>query len=109
MEFNEYQQKSRQTAVYPVIGQGFVYPALGLAGESGEVVEKIKKIFRDQQGMVGDEQRQAVAKELGDVLWYLAQLATELDLELNQVAQDNLDKLFSRQQRGQLHGSGDER
>lgn len=109
MEFNEYQQKSRQTAVYPVIGQGFVYPALGLAGESGEVVEKIKKIFRDQQGTVGDEQRQAVAKELGDVLWYLAQLATELDLDLNQVAQDNLDKLFSRQQRGQLHGSGDER
>ena len=109
MEFNEYQQKSRQTAVYPIIGQGFVYPALGLAGESGEVVEKIKKIFRDQQGMVGDEQRQAVAKELGDVLWYLAQLATELDLDLNQVAQDNLDKLFSRQQRGQLHGSGDER
>lgn len=109
MEFKEYQQESRKTAVYPVIGQGFVYPALGLAGESGEVVEKIKKIFRDQQGMVGDEQRQAVAKELGDVLWYLAQLATELDLELNQVAQDNLDKLFSRQQRGQLHGSGDER
>ena len=109
MEFNEYQQKSRQTAVYPVIGQGFVYPALGLAGESGEVVEKIKKIFRDQQGMVGDEQRQAVAKELGDVLWYLAQLATELDLELNQVAQDNLTKLLSRQQRGQMHGSGDER
>ncbi len=109
MEFNEYQQKSRQTAVYPIIGQGFVYPALGLAGESGEVVEKIKKIFRDQQGMVGDEQRQAVAKELGDVLWYLAQLATELDLELNQVAQDNLTKLLSRQQRGQLHGSGDER
>lgn len=109
MEFNEYQQQSHKTAVYPVIGQGFVYPALGLAGESGEVVEKIKKIFRDQQGIVGDEQRQAVAKELGDVLWYLAQLATELDLDLNQVAQDNLDKLFSRQQRGQLHGSGDER
>ena len=109
MEFKEYQQESRKTAVYPVIGQGFVYPALGLAGESGEVVEKVKKIFRDQQGIVGDEQRQAVAKELGDVLWYLAQLATELDLDLNQVAQDNLDKLFSRQQRGQLHGSGDER
>lgn len=109
MEFNEYQKKSRQTAVYPIIGQSFVYPALGLAGESGEVVEKIKKIFRDQRGMVGDEQRQAIAKELGDVLWYLAQLATELDLDLNQVAQDNLNKLLSRQQRGQLHGSGDER
>ena len=109
MEFNEYQKKSRQTAVYPVIGQGFVYPALGLAGESGEVVEKIKKIFRDQQGIVSTEQRQAVAKELGDVLWYLAQLATGLDLELNQVAQDNLDKLLSRQQRDQLHGSGDNR
>ncbi len=109
MEFKEYQQASRQTAVYPVIGQGFVYPALGLAGESGEVVEKIKKIFRDQQGVVADEQRQAVAKELGDVLWYLAQLATELELDLNQVAQNNLDKLLSRQQRGQLHGSGDER
>ena len=103
-----YQKKSRQTAVYLVIGQG-VYPALGIAGESGEVVEKIKKIFRDQQGIVSTEQRQAVAKELGDVLWYLAQLATELDLELNQVAQDNLDKLLSRQQRDQLHGSGDNR
>ena len=109
MQFSDYQKASRQTAIYPVIGQGFVYPALGLAGESGEVVEKIKKVFRDQHGAVTDEQRQAIAKELGDVLWYLAQLATELDLDLNQVAQDNLDKLLSRQQRGQLHGSGDQR
>ncbi len=109
MEFNEYQKLSRQTAVYPAIGKGFVYPALGLAGESGEVVEKVKKLFRDQAGEVNDDNRQAIAKELGDVLWYLAQLATELELSLDQVAQDNLAKLFSRQERGQLHGSGDER
>lgn len=109
MEFSDYQKKSHQTAVYPVIGQGFVYPALGLAGESGEVVEKVKKIFRDQQGIVNDEQRQAIAKELGDVLWYLAQLATEFELDLNLIAEDNLIKLLSRQQRGQLQGSGDNR
>lgn len=109
MEFNEYQKKSRQTAVYPVIGHKCVYPALGLAGESGEVLNKVKKLFRDKQGEINDEQRQAIGSELGDVLWYLAQLATEFDLDLSQVAQDNLDKLLSRQQRGQLHGNGDER
>lgn len=109
MNFSEYQKLSRQTAIYPTIGQGFVYPALGLAGESGEVVEKVKKIFRDSQGLVSEDQRQAINKELGDVLWYLAQLATEFNLDFSQVAQDNLDKLFSRQQRQQLQGSGDER
>jgi NTP pyrophosphatase (non-canonical NTP hydrolase) len=109
MEFSEYQHESRKTAVYPVIGQGFVYPALGLAGESGEVVEKVKKIFRDQHGIIGNEQRQAIAKELGDVLWYLAQLATEFELDFDSIAKDNLAKLLSRQQRGQLQGSGDNR
>ncbi|HOE81295.1 MAG TPA: nucleoside triphosphate pyrophosphohydrolase family protein [bacterium] len=109
MEFKEYQTKSRRTAVYPVVEKGFVYPTLGLVGESGEVAEKIKKVFRDGDGVVGEEQREAIAKELGDVLWYLAQLATELGLDLDAIAQNNLDKLLSRQERGQLHGSGDNR
>ena len=109
MEFKQYQKTSRQTAVYPVIGHGCVYPALGLAGESGEALNKVKKLFRDNQRQIEDEQRQAIGSELGDILWYLAQLATELDLDLDQVAQDNLDKLLSRQQRGQLHGQGDDR
>jgi NTP pyrophosphatase (non-canonical NTP hydrolase) len=109
MEFNEYQRLSRRTAIYPVIGQSFIYPALGLVGESGEVVEKIKKLFRDNNGQIDDEQRQGICHELGDVLWYVAQLATEFDLSLDQVVQDNLEKLSSRQQRDQLHGNGDER
>ena len=109
MEFSEYQKLSRQTAVYPAIGKGFVYPALGLAGESGEVVEKVKKLFRDQAGEVSNDNRQAIAKELGDVLWYLAQLSTELKIDLDEVASNNLEKLKSRLGRNCIQGSGDNR
>jgi NTP pyrophosphatase (non-canonical NTP hydrolase) len=85
------------------------YPALGLAGEAGEVAEHAKKAIRDDGGMLSGERRQAMAKELGDVLWYVSQLASELGLELEDVAQANLEKLLSRQRRGVLSGSGDER
>ena len=108
MEFSEYQRFSRRTAEYPREAW-LTYPALGLAGEAGEVAEHAKKAIRDDAGMVTDERRAAVAKELGDVLWYVAQLASELGLELDQIARDNLEKLFSRQRRGVLSGSGDER
>jgi NTP pyrophosphatase (non-canonical NTP hydrolase) len=73
------------------------------------VAEHAKKALRDDGGEVTDERRQAMSKELGDVLWYVAQIATELGLELEDVAQANLDKLRSRQVRGVLSGSGDER
>lgn len=109
MEFSEYQRKSRKTALYPKIEKGFVYPALGLAGEAGEVAEKVKKIFRDRAGKVDAETGQAIEKELGDVLWYVAQLATEFDLSLDEVAEKNIKKLYSRMDRGKLQGEGDDR
>lgn len=109
MNFDEYQQQTRQTAIYPDLGKNFVYPTLGLAGEAGEVAEKIKKIIRDQDGVASAEDKTEIAKELGDVLWYVAQIASELGLSLTEVAEGNLAKLQSRQQRGKLSGSGDNR
>lgn len=109
MDFDEYQKKSSSTAVYPDIGHNFVYPTLGLADESGEVVGKIKKVIRDDGGVMNEEKRLEIKKELGDVLWYLSQLATELKIKLSDVAQTNVDKLASRMDRGVLQGSGDNR
>jgi len=109
MNFEEYQKKSEETAIYPDKGNNFIYPVLGLVGETGEIAEKIKKILRDNKGIVDDGKRKEIEKELGDVLWYLAQVATELDLSLGEVAQTNLEKLESRKQRNKLHGSGDNR
>ena len=108
MEFSEYQRFSRRTAEYPREAW-LSYPALGLAGEAGEVAEHAKKAIRDDGGAVSPERRTAMAKELGDVLWYVTQLASELGLELDEIARENLEKLFSRQRRGVLSGSGDER
>jgi NTP pyrophosphatase (non-canonical NTP hydrolase) len=108
VEFSEYQRFSRRTAEYPREAW-LSYPALGLAGEAGEVAEHAKKAIRDDGGAVSPERRTAMAKELGDVLWYVTQLASELGLELDEIARENLEKLFSRQRRGVLSGSGDER
>ncbi len=108
MEITDYQRLSRRTASYPREAW-LAYPALGLAGEAGEVAEHAKKAIRDDGGAVTGERREAMAKELGDVLWYVAQIATELDLDLDEIAQGNLEKLLSRQRRGVLSGSGDER
>jgi NTP pyrophosphatase (non-canonical NTP hydrolase) len=108
IELSDYQRLSRQTAAYP--RQAWLtYPSLGLAGEAGEVAEHAKKAIRDDGGMVTDERRLAMAKELGDVLWYVSQITSELGLELEDIAQANLEKLLSRQRRGVLSGSGDER
>lgn len=107
MNFEEYQQKSRKTAKYPEAGNNFVYPTLGLTGEAGEVAEKIKKVLRDNGGKIDDEAKKLIKKELGDVLWYVAQLATELGLSLDDVANHNIEKLLSRLERDKLGGSGD--
>jgi NTP pyrophosphatase (non-canonical NTP hydrolase) len=109
MTFDEYQRLSRKTAAYPAIGHPVVYPALGLANEAGEVTGKLKKVFRDKGGTIGEADREALKAELGDVLWYVAQVATELDLSLGEIAQHNLDKLMSRLERGKIHGDGDTR
>lgn len=109
MDLNEYQTLARGTAVYPNIGDNFSYPTLGLCGEAGEVAEKCKKIIRDQDGNWNIENRNAIIKELGDVLWYLSQVAAEFNVELNEVADKNLAKLYDRKERGKLQGSGDDR
>jgi len=109
MDLNEYQKKSRITAKYPAIGHGVIYPTLGLTSEAGEVAGKIKKIFRDKDGVIGNAEREALRSELGDVLWYLAQVCTELGLSLDDVAQANIEKLYSRLERGKIGGEGDNR
>ena len=109
MRFSEYQDRSRATAVYPNAGDNIVYPALGLCGEAGETAEKVKKAIRDDGGTLTEERRAAIAAELGDVLWYVAQLATEAGLDLEEVAEANLEKLASRRRRSVLQGSGDNR
>lgn len=108
MTLNEYQENSKVTAIYPP-DQGLAYVALGLTAEAGEVANKVKKIIRDDNGQLTPERAESIAKELGDVMWYIAQVATELGVELDSVAQENLTKLQSRMDRGQLKGSGDNR
>jgi NTP pyrophosphatase (non-canonical NTP hydrolase) len=109
LDFQAYQQRSRATARYPGAGANPIYPTLGLCGEAGEVADKVKKVMRDQNGVFTPEVIAALQLELGDVLWYVAQLATELGLELDQIAQANLDKLASRAARNVIAGSGDTR
>jgi NTP pyrophosphatase (non-canonical NTP hydrolase) len=109
MTLSDFQRRSRATAVYPGAGDNLLYPTLGLCGEAGEVAEKVKKMVRDDGGELTAQRREALAAELGDVLWYVAQLATEAGLDLGEVAEANLAKLRSRQERAVLQGSGDER
>ena len=87
----------------------YVYPALGLAEESGEVAGKFAKAVRDCGGEISDERRTEIIKELGDVMWFVAELSTILDVSLEDVMQKNIDKLTSRRNRGVIHGSGDNR
>ena len=78
MELNAYQDAARRTAAYPQVGQNPIYPTLGLTGEAGEVADKVKKVLRDRQGVFDPQTREAIKLELGDVLWYVAQVASEL-------------------------------
>jgi NTP pyrophosphatase (non-canonical NTP hydrolase) len=112
MKMNDYQDFTMNTALYPGAGQGnldaIAYCALGL-GEAGEVQGKVKKIIRDSNGEVTAEIRAAIAAELGDVLWYVARLAAELNYPLGNIAEANIAKLESRRARGVVTGSGDNR
>jgi NTP pyrophosphatase (non-canonical NTP hydrolase) len=109
MDLGEYQKQAGATARYPVIGHPVIYPALGLTNEAGEVAGKIKKIFRDKNGIIDEGDILALQSELGDVLWYLAQVSTELGLSLDEIAAHNIVKLQDRLTRGKIHGDGDER
>lgn len=108
MTINEYQKCALETAVYPE-QFNVIYPALGLAGEAGEVADKIKKVIRDEEFNISDEKRKAIAMEIGDVLWYCATLAYDLGYDLDTIARMNYEKLKSRKERGKIGGSGDER
>lgn len=107
MTFSDYQRAAMSTAIYPNRGSNLAYPTLGLCGESGEVAEKVKKYYRD--GTSADELGEQVAKELGDVLWYITAIAWELGWTLDDIAEMNIQKLASRKERGVQHGSGDDR
>lgn len=125
MDFDNYQLSALDTAQYPEAGiyneeysapyepfyneANYVYPALGLVGEAGEVAEKIKKIIRDRNGDYTDEDILEIKKELGDVLWYVAVLANEFEISLLDIAKTNIAKLQSRKERGKIQGNGDNR
>jgi NTP pyrophosphatase (non-canonical NTP hydrolase) len=112
LTFEEYQRISAETAVYPEVGTGSVlalcYLGLGL-GEAGEIQGKLKKILRDDNGVISEEKRQGVLGELGDLLWYVSMLTDELGAGLEDVAEANISKLADRKIRGVLSGSGDNR
>src|SRR4030042_1351225 len=96
MNFNEYQNLSRETAIYPNLGNNLWYPSLGLAGESGEVCERIKKVYRDDNGILSEDKKLELKKELGDVLWYLSNVAIEAGIKLEDIAVANIKKLNDR-------------
>lgn len=108
MDLNTYQMEALKTAIYPQ-DYAILYPTLGLAGESGEVAEKVKKLIRDDNFNISHEKKEELKKELGDVLWYIATLSADLGLTLQEVAETNIAKLKSRQERNVLSGSGDNR
>lgn len=108
MNFDDYQMAAEKTAIYPE-DKAIEYLVLGLTSEAGEVAGKLKKFIRDYEGRIGVHEKNVLAAEIGDVLWYVAMLALELDVPLSKLATDNINKLESRKARGVLGGSGDNR
>ena len=108
MELNEYQKRALETALYPK-EVTILYPTLGLTGEAGEVADKVKKVIRDNDGDFSVEKRLEIAKELGDVLWYISTLANDLGYTLEEIGELNNRKLSSRKERGVISGNGDNR
>lgn len=108
MNFNEYQNLAKTTAIYPE-NVKILYPTLGLAGESGEVCEKVKKVFRDNNGVFTEEKIEEIKKEIGDVFWYLSAICCDLGISMDDAAVLNIKKLKSRKERNVINGSGDNR
>ena len=116
MDFNLYQEKAHETAKYPsgTIGKeahsvDYIYPVFGLAEEAGEVAGKFAKTVRDNAGVIDEARKFEIEKELGDVLWFVAECCTVLRIDMNEVAELNIKKLADRKARGVIHGSGDNR
>ena len=104
MNFWEYQIKAIDTAVYPNVNNNLEYPTLGLCGEAGEIANIVKKIQRDDHGLLSIAKRQELYSELGDVLWYLAAICNELGVTLEDVAMQNIEKLQTRKQSNTIKG-----
>lgn len=109
LTFSEYQEKAKETALYPNVGSNPYYPSLGLSGEAGEIANKVKKIMRDKSDVIDDETRDDIKKELGDVLWYVAAVASEFKLDMGEIAEKNYEKLKKRLEEGKIQGNGDNR
>ena len=113
MQLDEYQKQATKTASYPNKGNNLIYPVLGLVGEAGEVAEKVKKLWRnygiDSGREVDEIDKKELAKELGDVLWYIAATCNELKISMNDVATMNYAKLQDRLQRNVIKSQGDNR
>lgn len=108
LSLNDYQRKALETAMF-LTDEKIGYLVIALCGEAGEVADKVKKVFRDKNGIFSEADNRAIALELGDLLWYAANLAHILGYKLSDIAQLNIDKINSRLERGTLHGSGDTR
>ena len=112
MKFDDYQEAIEEFDFYEPKGLndvGFIEKVLGLTGEAGETADKVKKVLRDKNGQISAEDKQEIAKELGDVIWYVASIARYLELPFSEVAKMNVEKLTSRKNRNKLHGAGDNR
>ena len=113
MNFDEYQEKVRKYDFCKVktwkLPGGLIEKVLGITGEAGEVADKFKKIIRDKNGEISEEDKVEIVKELGDVLWYTATIARYMDVEFSEVARKNIEKLEGRRKRGKLRGEGDNR
>lgn len=108
MKLNDYQKSALATAIYPNDGT-VSYLALAISGEAGELADKVKKVLRDKDGVFSDADKKALALELGDVMWYVANLSEVIGYQLSDIAQMNIDKIAGRVKRGTLHGAGDNR
>lgn len=114
MNLDEYQKKAIVTDTFEdepkdLMSGAFIAKILGLVGEAGEVAEKFKKIIRDKEGKLNEEDKKEITKELGDVLWYVSVLAHYMEIPLSEVAEGNIKKLYDRKNRGVTHGQGDNR
>jgi len=111
MNFNDYQVKSRKHAFYPNQNtpDAFRYLIYGITGEAGELAELFKHALRDEGDKINAERRRLIIKELSDILWYLANICTELKIDFNDVPEVGLKKIQDRLKRGTLSGSGNER
>ena len=113
MNLDKYQKRAAEFDLFETTvnlkSPGFLEKVLGLAGEAGEAADKVKKVIRDKGGYASEEDKVAIVKELGDVLWYVANVARYMGVSLSEIAEGNIKKLESRKKRNRLHGEGDSR